>query len=223
MNHIHTPKGVRLKIDNSLQENKAIRDISLSNELSRLTQGVRDIKGNGSMIFVHKKDVFKNKVAYVNTVCNVRPTKQAKHRIRLIIRGDVLDFFVDSSSPATALIETKLILNSTISDAHKGASFFTIDIKDFFLQSFLKEPEYLHMHQKYFLEGIRTKYNIDHLILNDGLVYCELKKGLYRLKRAARLAYDQLVIHVAKYGYNPCRYAPNIWKHEYLRPNSVFV
>ena len=135
----------------------------------------------------------------------------------MTIGGDVLDFFADSSPPAVSLIETKLILNSTISDSHKGARFFTIDIKDFFLQSYLDDPEYLRIHQKYFFDDIRKKYNIDDLVAEDGYVYCELKRGLYGLKQAARLARDQLVKHLGKYGYRPCRYAPNIWKHDTLR------
>ena len=90
----------------------------------------------------------------------------------MTIGCDVLDFFDDSSSSAVFLIETKLILNSTISDSHKGARFFTIDIKDFFLQSYLDDPEYLRIRQKYFIEDIRAKYNIDDLVAEDSFVYC---------------------------------------------------
>jgi hypothetical protein len=42
-------------------QNKPIWGKSLSNELGRLTQGVRDIGGNGAMIFIHKNKVSKNK------------------------------------------------------------------------------------------------------------------------------------------------------------------
>ena len=217
-NHIHTPKGVRLRTDKLLMQNELIWGKSLSNELGRLTQGVRDVGSNGAMIFIHKNKVPKNKkVTYANMVCNFQPTKQEQYRVRLTIGGDVLDFFADSSPPAVSLIETKLILNSTISDSHKGAQFFTIDIKDFPLQSYLNDPEYLRIHQKYFFDDIRKKYNIDDLVAEDGYVYCELKRGLYGLKQAARLARDQLVKYLGKYGYSPCRYAPNIWKQETLR------
>ena len=61
MNHIYTPKGVRLRIDKLLQQNKVIWNTSLSNELGRLTQGVRDIKENGAIIFAHKKMCLKPK------------------------------------------------------------------------------------------------------------------------------------------------------------------
>ena len=48
----------------------------------------------------------------------------------------------------------------------------------------------------------------------DGYVYCQIKKGMYGLKQAARLAYDELVIHLKQYGYHPAKYTPNIWVHD---------
>jgi hypothetical protein len=73
------------------------------------------------------------KVAYANMVCDYKPNKTEKYRVRLTIGGDVLDFLGDTASPAASLIETKLLLNSVISDCHKGAQFLTIDFKEFFL------------------------------------------------------------------------------------------
>ena len=49
------------------------------------------------------------------------------------IRGDVLEYLYAASSPAASLLESKLLINSTISDAYKGARFITIDLKDYFL------------------------------------------------------------------------------------------
>ena len=43
---------------------------------------------------------------------------KGKDHIRLTLGRDVLDYFGDTSSPAVLLIETKLLINSVISDAH---------------------------------------------------------------------------------------------------------
>ena len=83
----------------------------------------------------------------------------------------------------------------------------TADLKDFFLQLLLVEPEYIRIHSKYFLPEIRKKYNIDQLIASDGYVYCEIQKGIYGLKQAAKLARDQLILHLQKYGYYPDTHA----------------
>ena len=86
-----------------------------------------------------------------------------------------------------------------------------IDIKDFFLQSISPEYKYMIIHQRYFYLDIRQKYNIDTLVNEDGYVYCRLKKGMYALKQAARLAHDELVSVLEQYGYQPDRIYPNFW------------
>ena len=104
-------------------------------------------------------------------VCDIKPHKEEKYRVRLTIGGDKLEYLSDSSSPAASLIETKLLLNSVISDSNKGARFMTLDIKDFFLQTILEEPEYMRIHSKYFLQDIQQKYNIKNIVNQDGYVY----------------------------------------------------
>ena len=93
----------------------------------------------------------------------------------------------------------------------------TIDIKDFFLQSFMKDAEYMRIHSKYFFQDIREKYNIDKLITPNGYVYCKIKRGMYGLKQAPRLAYDNLVKNMEKFGYQPDKITPNIWTHKTRR------
>ena len=90
-------------------------------------------------------------------VCDIRPDKDDKFRTRLTICGDRLDFFGDSASPAASLLETKLLLNSVISDSHRAARFMTIDIKDHFLPSDLPEHEYMRIHKKYFFQDIHER------------------------------------------------------------------
>ena len=92
------------------------------------------------------------KVTYANLVCDYRPSKDDPYRTRLTVGGDRLDYFGDSASPAASLLETKLLLNSTISDAKYGARFMTLDIKDYFLQSILPDPEFIRIHKKIFFQ-----------------------------------------------------------------------
>ena len=54
-------------------------------------------------------------------VCDHGPFKSEKYRVRLTLGGDILDYFGDTSSPATSLLEATLFVNSVISDAHRGA------------------------------------------------------------------------------------------------------
>ena len=220
MNHVFDEKGKKKTLDRLLIDDISTWGKSLSNELGRLSQGIRNITGNNAMTFIKKNEVpLGKKVAYANMVCDHRPLKTEKYRVRLTVGGDVLEYNKDSSSPAASLLEAKLLLNSVISDAFQGARFMTIDIKDFFLQSFLEEPECLRIHKKYFFPDICEKYNINSLIAPDNYVYCKIIRGVYGLKQAAKLARDKLVDHLKPYGYYPDKYAQNIWKHK-TRPTK---
>ena len=131
--HIYSNQ-VKQNIDSLLKgENKEIWTKSLTNELGRLSQGITNVKGNYVVEFFKKSEVPKNrKVTYSNMICDYKPLKKEKHRVRLTIGGDKLEYFGDTTSPAASLLETKLLINSTISDSNKGARFMTLDIKDFF-------------------------------------------------------------------------------------------
>ena len=206
--------GKKKSIDNLLNDDISTWGLALSNELGRLSQGNGPVVGNNAIVFVKKSDIpCGKKVTYANMVCDYRPLKKEKFRVRLTLGGDVLEYDGNASSPAASLLEAKLMFNSVISDADKGARFMAADLKDFFLQSFLEEPEYIRIHGKYFLQDIRVKYNIDTIIAPDGYVYCKVIRGMYGLKQAAKLARDQLIKTLAPFGYHPTQHSPNIWQH----------
>ena len=189
---------------------------SLSNELGRVMKGVGDrIKGTDTMEFVKKSEIPKHKkVTYANFVCDYRPLKSEKYRVRMTIGGDRLDYAEETASPAASLIETKLLINSVISDAKNGARFLTLDLKDHFLQTIMKEPEYMRIHSKYLTKEIKNQYKTNNYVWKDGFIYCKIKRGMYGLKQAARLAYDLIKQRLKPYGYTPDPISPNIWKHE---------
>ena len=107
-------------------------------------------------------------------VCDYRPLKDEKIRVRLTIGGDKLPYNDETSSPAADLLETKILLNSTISDAHKGARFMGIDIKNCFLMTNLPtgDREYMIIHSRFFQKDFRDLYEIHDKIAPDGYVYC---------------------------------------------------
>ena len=129
------PQGKKKSIDKLLKEDVNTWGLSLSNELGRLSGRIREVKGNNAIEFIDKDTIPLNKkVAYTNIVCDYRPLKKEKYRVSLTIGGDVLEYENNASSPAASLLESKLIIDSVISDAQSGAQFMTADLKDFFLQ-----------------------------------------------------------------------------------------
>ena len=216
MNHIYDARGKRLHLHHLLQgKDRIIWDRSTSNEFGRLANGNQHgVKGTNTIEFIHHFDLpGDKKVTYGCFVCNYRPLKSEQYRVRLVVGGDGLDYNEDAGAPAASMLETKILLNSAISDAHKGAKFFTLDIKDFFLATPMSQPEYMKIHIKNFPQDIIDQYGLLQKVTADGYVYVKIKKGMYGLKQAAVLAYDQLVEHLAPFGYYPCPQTTGIWRH----------
>ena len=99
-----------------------------------------------------------------------------------MVSGDKLEYEFDSGSPTTNLTETKILLNSTISDAKAGARFLTLDLKDMFLHTPMDRPEYMRVPLRYFPADIIQKYGLDKLVHTNGYVYIKIIKAMYGLK-----------------------------------------
>ena len=213
---LYNENGSKASIDDLLNGKDKIRwNNALSNEIGRLAQGnTAGIKGSNTIEFISFSQLPSHaKVTYANFICTHRPKKPEPWRIRIVVGGDKLNCPYDTGSPAASLLETKLLLNSVISDAANGAKFFSLDLKDFFLASPMAEKEYMKMHIRHIPLDIRDKYNINDIAHNN-YVYIQINKGMYGLKQAAVLAYNNLVNVMQQYGYKPCPFSTGLWMHE---------
>ena len=188
---------------------------ALSNEIGRLASGnIYGVKFTNTIKFIKKSDVPSDKtVTYATFVCDFRPLKSEPWRIRCVVGGDKLPYDSDPSSPAANLLETKILLNSTISDSKHGAKFLTADIKDHFLASPMEKPEYMRMPLKIMPQDIIDRYNLQDIVADDGYVYIQIVKGMYGLKQAALLAYNELCSFLKPAGYSPIPSSLSMWKH----------
>jgi hypothetical protein len=199
---------------------------SLTNEWARCAQGIignrpsaAHIIGNQTIFFIFPSQVpAGRKVTYATFVCAMRPGKAEPYRIRMTVGGDRLDAYQDVRSPAVGITDTKLHINSTTSDAKDGARYCTGDLKDFFLVSQMKKIQYMRVHRRYIPQEIMDAYGLTEAHFDSkGYAYLEIRKGMYGLKEASVLAYDQLKEHLAPYGYAPVRFTPGLWKHNERR------
>ena len=118
---------------------------SLSNEWGRLAHGNdKGVHFNDAIEFVSQNDVPKDRaVTYATYVLDYIPLKSDPYRVRITLWGDKLQYLEDAGPPASNIIETKILLNSVISDACKGARFMSMDLKDYFLNTPMHRPEYI--------------------------------------------------------------------------------
>jgi len=81
--------------------------------------------GNDNMFFIAKSAIPANrKVTYANPVCEFRPLKDERYRVRLTVGGDHLFYEADTGAPTASLLEVKILLNSVISTP--GARFVEV-------------------------------------------------------------------------------------------------
>jgi hypothetical protein len=186
----------------------------MANELGRLAQGVgtRMPTGTSTIFFIPRSQVPTDRNAtYANAVCDYRPTKDDPWRVRLTVGGDKLEYPGDPGAPTASLLDAKLVLNSTISTPK--AKFMCCDIKDYFLNNPMDRYEYMKIPIRWIPPKIIDQYHLLNLVDDTGYVYVEIRKGMYGLKQATRIAYDRLVMLMAPHGYHPIRHSPGLWKH----------
>ncbi|CAJ1940812.1 unnamed protein product, partial [Cylindrotheca closterium] len=183
-------------------------------EMGRMCTGLRPKShmptGTQTLEFIHRRDVPKDKiVTYVRIVCADRPEKAQVHRVRYTLGGDKI-VYLGNKTTKTADIQTiKILLNSTISTP--GARFATIDLKDFYLETDLPEPEYVRIPVSVLSKKIIDLYHL-HDKIHKGFVYCKVKKGMYGLPQAGKLANGDLRQYLKPHGFIPCEQTAGLWK-----------
>ena len=215
VNHIFDENGKKETLDTLLKRDPLIWGRALSNEWGRLANGNKyGVIATNTIEFILKEDIPPDcDITYATFVCDRRPLKPEPFRVRIVVGGDGLTYGEDSGSPATDLLETKILINSTISDASKGARFMSADLKDYFLGSPMKKPEYMKVHIRKFSDDIIQQYDLHSKMDENGYVYIKINKGMYGLKQAALLAYNRLVKLLQPHGYYPEPNTNGIWSH----------
>ena len=116
----------------------------------------------------------------------------------------------DVGTPTTDLTTAKCLINSILSTENSKA--LCADIKDFYLNTPMEIYEYMKLRVDIIPDEIVQQYKLNN-IAEDGWVYIEIRKGMYGLKQAGKLANVQLEEHLAKFGYAPTPMTPGLWRH----------
>ena len=139
-------------------DDKDTSKTSSANELGQLAQGFGNrIGGTNTINFRQKYAVPKNKkVTYGRLVCDIKEHKTETHRTQLTVGGNLLDFPGLLSTPTTTVTTAKFLFNIFISTP--GAKFLIADVKKFYLNNDLSEPEYMKLHIHIIPQDIIDKY-----------------------------------------------------------------
>jgi len=165
--------------------------------------------------FVHKSEVPQDRFqdcTYGRVVCDVREHKEEKHRTRLTVGGDRINYPDGCGTPTADLLTVKLLFNSVIST--EGVKFMSLDIKNFYLNTPLKRYEYLKLKLTNFPEDVIKQYNLRDKATPEDFVYVEVRKSMYGLPQAGLLAQELLEKRLEAHGYRQSKLTPGFWKHD---------
>jgi len=123
------------------------------------------------------------------------------------VGGNLINYPGVTSTPSSEITTVKLLVNSTISTP--GARFMCTDAKDVFLNTTMKRKEYMWVPASLLSDVIIEQYALASLIINGHFLF-EISKGMYGLPQGSRLAYDQLIEHLAPHGYRPVPRTPGL-------------
>ena len=85
----------------------------------------------------------------------------------MVAGGDRVHYPGDAGTPTADLLTVKLLINSVISTP--GAKFFTMDIKDFYLNTPMKRFEYMCLRLSDMPEDVIDHYKLRKIATTDGL------------------------------------------------------
>ena len=186
------------------------------NEIGRLFQGLGKLSdmpsGSNCCYFIPKHKIPPGKKpTYIRIVCADRPEKENPHRVRWTAGGDKITYLGNVSTKTADITTAKCLFNSVLSTP--AARFMTLDISDFYLESHMSPLQYEYLRIPIWMipSHIQVLYNLQPQII-DGHVYAEIRRGMYGLPQAGKLANDQLQTFLAPHGYIPCSLTPGLWR-----------
>jgi hypothetical protein len=132
--------------------------------------------------------------------------------------GDRVNYLGDAGTPTADLLTVKILLNSIISTPK--AKFMTMDIKDFYLNTTMAWYECMQLRLSDMPDDVIPHYKLNEIATPEGYIYCEIRKGMYRLPQAGIIAQQLLEERLEKDGYRQSKTMPGLWTHDPARSAS---
>jgi hypothetical protein len=115
---IHTVTGKEMEYS-ALMKDPRLQPLwtrGFGTESGRLYQGIQDIPGTDTCLFIELKNIPKDrKITYGKIVCDYKPHKKEKEHVWLTVGGDILDYSGDVATSTADITTFKILINSTLS------------------------------------------------------------------------------------------------------------
>jgi hypothetical protein len=103
-----------------------------SNQAGRLFQGMPDIPGTNTCLFVELTDTPKYRnITYGKIVCDYKPHRKEKERVRLTVGGDILYYSGDVATSTADTTTFRILINITLST--EDVAMMMMDITTYYM------------------------------------------------------------------------------------------
>ena len=92
----------------------------------------------------------------------------------------------------------------------------TADVKNFYLNTPMEEPEYMKIPVRLIPYEIKVEYKVIDFE-HAGYVYVKIYKGMYGMAQAGLLENELLAKRFSKYRFNKTPHTPSLWRH-HIKP-----
>ena len=153
-------------------------------------------------------------------VCEYRPEKDDPNRTRITISGGHVLVPFDVSTPTGSLELVKLVTNSLL--YRPNAQFYAFEIKNFCLDTPMKNPEYVRVK----LEDIPQEFTEEYNLLDDerhGWVYFEIFCGCYGLPQSGKIANKLFRTILEDVHYYETATTSGLWHHKWRSIKFVLI
>jgi hypothetical protein len=155
----------------------------------------------------------RKEIIYTKVVCEIREGKDDENRTRITVGGNLICYPGDLGTNTALLEPIKLMINSVI--LRKGARFACIDIKNFYLDTPMEDPEYVRIIITDIPEEFILEYGLAGLEDKNRWIYFEIRRGCYGLPQAGILANNLLRGRLEEEDYYEAHSTPGLWRHKW--------
>jgi hypothetical protein len=179
---------------------KATWDTLYTNELGHLCQGIgaghtptaQRVSGTKTLFLINYQNIpahKKKEICHTMVVCEVRQEKDDPDCTHITIGGNRICYPGNVGTNTALLKLVQLLLNNVLS--WKDARFSSINLKNFYLDTPMPDPEYIRVKITDIPEEFIKEYNLTGWDC-DGWIYFEIRQGFYGLPQAGILANNLL-------------------------------
>ena len=151
----------------------------LFQDIGKLPDGTQWVKGTNLFFWIKYKDIPQEKVqevTYPKFVCTIREHKKEPNRTRITVGGNHIQYGGECAAPTAHLDTAKLLIDSVL--LHKKARFLKLNIENFYLETPMKDYNYMLINIKDVPQEVIYEYNLLQYV-HKGWVYIEIRRGIW--------------------------------------------